>query len=145
MFRCILVACDGSAHASAAVDKAVELQKLTGGDLVFLTVYRHYSHLEHALSMVRAEKPATMDDAMREYAEEIATRTKQRAASLGARTPRSFVKNGPVARSIVTFADEHACDLIVLGKRGLGSVEEYLLGSVSHKVTSLASCPVMVV
>jgi len=65
--------------------------------------------------------------------------------TLGAASVRGFVKNGPVARSIVHFAEEHECDLIVIGKRGLGSVEQYFLGSVSHKVSGLAACPVLVV
>ncbi|UOM32732.1 universal stress protein [Acuticoccus sp. I52.16.1] len=145
MFKRILVPCDGSAHASEALTKAVELQKLTGAELLLLTVYRHYSHLEATFSMVRREAPKAMDDAMREYAEDIARQTKERAVGLGAANPRAFVKNGPVARSIIGFAEEHACDLLVIGKRGIGSMEEYLLGSVSHKVTGLAKCPVLVV
>lgn len=145
MFKRILVPCDGSNHASQALEKAVELQKLTGSDLLLLTVYRHYGYLESAFSMVRPSEPASMDDVMRSYAEEIAQQTKERAKSLGAENPRAFVKNGPVARSIIAFAEEHKCDLLVVGKRGQGSVEEFLLGSVSHKVTGLSECPVLVV
>ena len=124
MFNRILVPCDGSNHASQALSKAIELQKLTSAELLLLTVYRHYSHLEAAFSMVRAEQPRAMDDAMREYAEDIARQTKERAIGLGATAPRGFVKNGPIARSIIAFAEEHRCDLIVIGKRGLGSIEE---------------------
>jgi nucleotide-binding universal stress UspA family protein len=46
---------------------------------------------------------------------------------------------------VVRFAEEHGGDLIVVGSRGLGSVEGFLVGSVSHKVTGLAECPVLVV
>ena len=60
-------------------------------------------------------------------------------------TVAAFIKPGPPARTIVQFAREKGCDLIVLGSRGLGATEGYLLGSVSHKVTGLADCPVMVV
>ena len=91
MFKRILVPCDGSAHASEALTKAVELQKLTGAELLLLTVYRHYSHLEATFSMVRREAPKAMDDAMREYAEDIARQTKERAVGLGAANPRAFV------------------------------------------------------
>jgi len=45
----------------------------------------------------------------------------------------------------VSFANEHEADLIVIGARGLGSVETFLLGSVSHKVTGLSKLPVLVV
>ena len=46
---------------------------------------------------------------------------------------------------IVKFSEDHDVDLIVMGSRGLGDSTRYLLGSVSHKVTSLAQCPVMVI
>ena len=145
MFSRILVPVDGSRNALAALDKAVELQALTGAELKILTVYRHYSLLEASFSMVRPKEPETMDDIMREHARKVAEEAKEQAIAQGATDPRAFVKNGPVARSIIAFAEEHASDLIVIGSRGLGSIEEYLLGSVSHKVTGLAPCPVLVV
>jgi nucleotide-binding universal stress UspA family protein len=58
---------------------------------------------------------------------------------------RAFVKAGQPARTIIEFARDRDVELIVIGSRGLGSVERYLLGSVSHKVTGLAQCPVLVV
>jgi nucleotide-binding universal stress UspA family protein len=33
----------------------------------------------------------------------------------------------------------------VIGSRGMGTMEGYLLGSVSHKVTGLSEVPVLVV
>lgn len=145
MFKRILVPVDGSKNSMRALEKAVELQALCGGELDILTVYRHYSMLEASFSMVRARDPGNMDDIMRGHAREVAEEAKAFAKTKGANTPRAFVKNGPVARSIVTFAEEHGADLIVIGSRGMGSIEEYLLGSVSHKVTGLAKCPVLVV
>lgn len=35
--------------------------------------------------------------------------------------------------------------VIIMGRRGLGTWREALLGSVSHRVIDLASCPVTVV
>ncbi|HEY9022120.1 MAG TPA: universal stress protein, partial [Paracoccaceae bacterium] len=57
----------------------------------------------------------------------------------------AFTRAGQPARTIVSFAKEHEADLIVIGARGLGSVETFLLGSVSHKVTGLSKLPVLVV
>jgi nucleotide-binding universal stress UspA family protein len=146
MFRRIVVAYDGSKGATEALRKAVELTKLCDAELTVLTVYRHYSMLESSISMVRpTETPGTLDDAMREHAEEVAEQGKSFAVKLGATGARAFVKNGPVARGIVAFADEHEADLVVVGSRGLGSMDRYLLGSVSHKVSGIADVPVLVV
>ncbi len=145
MFKHILAPYDGSKNAMAALEKAVELKALTGAQLTILTVYRHHSLLEASFSMIRPGNPENMDDIMRGHASEIAETAKRRAIELGGTGTRAFVRNGPVARGIVSFAQEHGVDLIVLGTRGLGSVEEYLLGSVSHKVTGTARCPVLVV
>jgi nucleotide-binding universal stress UspA family protein len=95
--------------------------------------------------MVRPDDPENMDDVLRDYAREVAEGAKDDALKLGAEKVRAFVKNGQPARTIVQFAEERKADLIVVGSRGLGDIEGYLLGSVSHKVTSLADCPVMVV
>jgi nucleotide-binding universal stress UspA family protein len=55
------------------------------------------------------------------------------------------VKRGQPARTIVSTAEEVQADAIVLGSRGLGDVSGLLLGSVSHKVASLAKCNVITV
>lgn len=145
MFKNILVPFDGSKNACTALKTAVQLSHVTGGNVTVLTVYRHHSMLEASFSMVRPGNPGNMDDMMREHAKEVAEAGKAWALEFGGEGIRAFVRNGPVARGIVAFAREHQVDLIVIGSRGLGSVEEYLLGSVSHKVTGIAECPVMVV
>lgn len=145
MFRKIMVPFDGSTNAEAGLKKAVELAILTKARIVILTVYRHHSMLEASFSMVRASDPGNMDDSMREHAREVANHAKQMAIDAGAQNVRAFVKTGPPARTIVAWAREKEVDLIVMSSRGMGSVEGYLLGSVSYKVTALAECPVMVV
>lgn len=145
MFKRILVPVDGSEGAKKALKLAVDLQKLSGSELIILTVYRHHSLLEASLSMVRPEEPENMDDLLRGHAKEIAEDGKAFAQREGSPNVHAFVKVGQPARTIVGFAKDRNADLIVLGSRGLGDLEGYMLGSVSHKVTSLAECPVMVV
>ena len=145
MFERILVPVDGSDGALAALGLAVEIQQTCGSELLILCVYRHYSLLEASTSMVRPDDPESLDDSMRAFAGEVVAQAKAAAAERGAKDVRGFVKSGPPARTIVGFAKERDIKLIVLGSRGLGDLEGFLLGSVSHKVTSLAGCPVMVV
>ncbi|MCV0424235.1 MAG: universal stress protein [Roseibium sp.] len=145
MFDRMIVAFDGSEGSKKALKLAAGLQKSCGGELHILTIYRHHSLLEASMSMVRPEEPVVLDDAMRDHAKEIAEEAKQIADNEGAGKVRAFVKSGQPARTIVKFAQDHDADLIVVGSRGIGDVEGFLLGSVSHKVTSLAACPVLVV
>ena len=49
------------------------------------------------------------------------------------------------AEKILAFAQRYKVDLIVLGSRGLGKVERYMLGSVSSKVARYAGCSVIIV
>lgn len=52
---------------------------------------------------------------------------------------------GSPAEVIVTMAESHHVDLIVMGARGLGPVKERLFGSVSHRVMNLAPCAKLIV
>jgi|SRR5688572_21688670 nucleotide-binding universal stress UspA family protein len=52
---------------------------------------------------------------------------------------------GDAADMIVERAQQHHCDLIVMGARGLGGVRASLLGSVSSKVSQTSGIPVTLV
>lgn len=145
MFKSILVPYDGSPNAEKALDSAMEMARLTGASLTILTVYRHHSMLEASLSMVRPNDPGNLDDIMAEHATEVAEYGKKHVLNAGFENVRAFVKSGPTSRTIVKFAKEHGHDLIVIGSRGMGSMEGYLLGSVALKVTGLSEGPVLVV
>lgn len=145
MFKSILVAFDGSDGSESALRKGAELAKLCGAELTVLTLHRHHSVLEGSMYVTDAEKPDNVDEIMKTHAKEIAERGAAIARESGCTKIRAFVKGGPTARTIVSFSQEHENDLIVMGSRGMGSIEGFLLGSVSHKVTSLSQCPVLVV
>ncbi|HWJ78167.1 MAG TPA: universal stress protein [Niallia sp.] len=55
------------------------------------------------------------------------------------------ILHGEPGPTIVNFANNHAFDLLIVGSRGLNSLQEMVLGSVSHKVVKRATCPVLVV
>ena len=52
---------------------------------------------------------------------------------------------GSPAAKIIEGVRKHKPDLLVLGSRGLGKLQEWVADSVSHKVTSEAHCPVLIV
>jgi nucleotide-binding universal stress UspA family protein len=54
------------------------------------------------------------------------------------------MESGDPAAEIVRVAEEGGYDLVVVGARGLSSLGELLLGSVSNAVVRSAPCPVLV-
>ncbi|MEW5786598.1 MAG: universal stress protein [Pseudomonadota bacterium] len=52
---------------------------------------------------------------------------------------------GEVAETIAAFSEKCGCDQIVMGTRGMGSLEGLLLGSISTKVLHLVKVPVTLV
>ncbi|MDH3446863.1 MAG: universal stress protein [Gammaproteobacteria bacterium] len=145
MFKKILVPVDGSQGGQQALDKAIELQKLCDAELLILSVYREHNLWKASVSMVNQELTASTDEALEAYAREVAEKSKEYAQGQGVEKVRSFFMGGGPSRMIVKFSEDHDIDLIVMGSRGMSDSTRYLLGSVSHKVTSLAQCPVLVV
>lgn len=77
-------------------------------------------------------------------AERLAARTAKRLATRWPRTKGVVVRGDP-AEQIIARGKREKADLILLGSRGLSDIRGFLLGSVSHKVATYASCPVLVV
>ncbi len=144
MFERILVGFDGSECATEALRMTADMCRLTGAEALVLTVFRHHGMLEGSFSVARQDQ-GNMDDDSRSYASEMAAAGKALVREAGVENVQAFIKPGAPARTLVAFGKERDVDLIVVGSRGVGSIEKFLLGSVSHKVSGLAECPVLVV
>ena len=55
------------------------------------------------------------------------------------------LKIGDTASVILAMAKKESADLIIIGSRGLGTIKEHVLGSVSHQVATRATCPTLIV
>ncbi|MGH6718787.1 MAG: universal stress protein [Alphaproteobacteria bacterium] len=147
MFTNIVLGVDGSEHALKATDRACELARLCAARLVILTVakpirgvskqVREYMYAEHI-----AGEPQYV---LSEMAKSVLIEAESRARRAGLENVKTVVREGQPARRIVEYAKEHGADLIVLGSRGLGDIGGLLLGSVSHKVITLAECTCLIV
>ena len=60
-------------------------------------------------------------------------------------TAEHICKIGDPAEEIMKVAAKQEADLIVMGAKGLGTIDRILLGSVSMQVLQYAHCPVLVV
>jgi nucleotide-binding universal stress UspA family protein len=111
--------------------------------------------LLHALNVPRPAYPMmlpevaeeiykTLEQSMREDGERLLNRV-QSLLPMHAGPSTKYLRIGSPAETIVSMAEEQKADLIVMGARGLGPVKERLLGSVSHRILTLAHCATLIV
>ena len=138
-----LLAVDGSDHSYAAVHA---LKYLARAEQLTLL---------HALDVPRpafpmmlpkvAEEPyKALEQSMREDGERLLDRV-QSLLPIHAGPSTKHLRIGSPTEVIVSMAEEQKTDLIVMGARGLGPVKERLLGSVSHRILTLAPCATLIV
>jgi nucleotide-binding universal stress UspA family protein len=141
MFENTLVAVDGSKHSDAAFDVTMDISQKYGSQVFVLHVFQGGTGPGTLVS------PGFEDD-MRAIGQQILdsyeAKVKERRDSLQ-KNVRMLLEMGDAAQKIMETASKIKCDLVLIGSRGRGGFKELLLGSVSHKVTNHASCPVLVV
>lgn len=135
----ILLAVDGSDHAYEAVHALKYFARAEQCTLL------------HAVDVPRPAFPIgaeefyqTLEQSMREDGERLLNRVQSLLPEHGGLSTKCL-RIGSPAEVIVSLAEEQNADLIVLGARGLGPIEERLLGSVSHRVLALAHCATLIV
>ena len=146
MFGNIVCAVDGSKHALKAARLASQLAIAGGATLTFLIVTKRLKLTEEVEHYLEVENLGTSEPqyVLDEFTKNVLDQARVVAKEVGAEA-KSEITAGQPARTIVDFAARSNCDAIVLGSRGHGDSEGGLLGSVSHKVTSMAKCTVVTV
>ena len=140
-----LLAVDGSDNSYEAVHV---LKYIAGAEQLTLL---------HALDVPRPAYPEmsmmpeaaeeiykALEQTMREDGERLLNRV-QSLLPLHAGPSSKHLRIGSPAEVIVSIAEEQKVDLIVMGARGLGPIKERLLGSVSHRILTLAHCATLIV
>lgn len=146
MFKRILVPIDGSAHSMKAAEMAIELSRTYDTDLTFLHVATKLNLPDSLKDYIKGEQLAGQDLlAIDEATKRIIADIRVRAEAEGVKKVKTIFREGKPARTIVAYARSARIEAIVMGSRGLSELESALLGSVSHKVASLADCTVMIV
>ena len=140
----VLVAIDGSAPASVAVDLAADIAWPDGTTIRVVEAVETGAALFGepwpALAMVEV---ATIEADLRAEAERNVVDGRARLERQALSVEPAVLRGRP-ATAIVDEAKAMAADLIVVGSRGHGTIESMLLGSVSAEVIDHASAPVLV-
>lgn len=131
----ILVAYDGSESAKRALEEAA---KLLGNDraLTVVSVAEELPQFGRAAAML---VPEEHEERRRELYEAKAVLAERGIAAT------VVERRGDAATMILDEAEKEGVELIVMGTRGLGPEQRWLLGSVSTKVLHHAPANVLVV
>jgi nucleotide-binding universal stress UspA family protein len=142
----ILVAVDGSKHSERIVDFAAELAKSLSARILLIFVMPSSDVPEDYLDYAKRE---SMASPIASYLQTVAG---QIIAKLGERIARQGVEYegvyhlGNPAEKIVGTAESRKVALVVVGVRGLHSVDRIrALGSVSRRVIENSEVPVLTV
>ncbi len=134
-YKCIVAGFDGSDASRKAVERAVEIAKLTGAKLYIVTVIPPPTVFLGELLVPEITDVSRLEKASRNNLDSI---VKEIREVTGLTNIEPIVLMGDPAEELVGFAEEKECNLIVLGRRGRGGLERFILGSVSNKVISIS-------
>lgn len=138
----ILVPVDGSEIVKRTVKQAVDLAQICSAELELLYVSHLASETDSKVAAI-SWLPKSVTGSVKKLSTAI---LEQAAREIPAEIKYTVhTKTGIPEDVIVAYALENKIDLIVIGGRGLGIVEGFLLGSVSQSVLEEAKCPVVVV
>jgi nucleotide-binding universal stress UspA family protein len=145
MYKCILVATDGSTLSKKAVTSAVGLAAACGAELVALKVVPRYPQAYFEGSI-----PLSVQDVSR--VEKQWTDTAQAAVDAVVKSAKAknveakgiTAKSDIVSDAIIAAAKKHSADLIVMASHGRKGIKRLLLGSETQQVLTHSHVPVLV-
>lgn len=144
MFTRIVVGTDGSETAAEAVDRAVDLAKLSGAELNLVSAYAPVSRRRIQGEQQGAPADVQYEIGPREDVNLILESAAASAKQKGLEVQIHPVEGSPVD-AILGVAEKTNADLIVVGNKGMTGAARFLLGSVPNNISHHAPCSVMIV
>ena len=145
MYQRILVPVDGSPTSQQGLTEAIQLAKLTGGQLRLL-------HMVDELSIVMgmsdyAPPPKDFFALMHESGQKVLDEAREQAVREGVAADVVLNENysGRLADLVVEQALAWPADLVVLGTHGRRGIGRFLMGSDAEQIVHIAPVPVLLV
>ena len=146
MVKKILFPTDGSENSKKAIDYAVEIAKSFSAKVLIVHSYEIpavvYAHPSATINYyyLKGDLEKSLEDSGTAILNEIRTEFESRGVNADV-----LLKKGEAGFVITEEAEKEACDMIIMGTRGLGTVKSLLLGSVSNYVIHHTKCSVFLV
>ncbi|EJR52986.1 universal stress protein [Bacillus toyonensis] len=139
MYKQIILACDGSEHALRAAEHAIHIAKFSeeaNVEIVYVVDNRTAkSDIIHGQTDFE-----TISASRKDKLKEIEGLLKEEKISY-----KFTILHGDPGDTLVQYVNTGDIDLVIAGSRGLNTLQEMMLGSVSHKIAKRVKCPVMII
>jgi nucleotide-binding universal stress UspA family protein len=172
MLNHIVVAIDGSVSAERAFDFACDLAGRFKATLHIVHVagadipaeLRHMAEVEHLVpspafseragthltsgltaALQRNDPRPASSEVVERIGEHLLQSVARDAREAGLGQVETRMLHGDPAAAILGYLEQVAADAVVVGTRGLGTLRQLTLGSVSHKLSQHAACPCITV
>ena len=141
--KTILIPVDGSPQSDEAVRS---LQAFSSPHRILLLHCFSIPHLAYpgtGMSIGR-EYSETAEEALRKEGSRILKKAASQLPAVCGEASQ-HLEIGDSASVILSMAEKESTDLILMGSRGLGVIQEHVLGSVSHRVSASGLCPTLII
>ena len=134
MYKKILVPTDGSDFAKKAQKHALFLAKVSGAEIVAVSVTEN--NFINGLPL---------DDEVYQLNQILKENSEENLKEFDELKITHVIREGSPARVILEVAKDEDIDLIVMGSSGKSGFDRFIMGSVADKVVNSAKCAVLVV
>ncbi len=141
MFDKMMVAIDQAEITNKLLDAAVEIAQNKQTQVTLVHVSQEY--VSNGMTYVPENFLEEILNEMEKAGLEQLQQAKSKLKSAGINPETVHLKGDP-AHEILNYARDTEQQLIIIGSRGLRGIKEMMLGSVSHKVSQLSNCPVLI-
>ena len=141
MIQHILVPYDSSEPANRAFEFALELAKLYNANITIIACVSIHFHVDPVFATAELETlKLQKEEAIRSIFQ-----LEPKLKKLGISYKTEVLEGISITDVLVSYAESHNVDLIIMGSRGLGGFKKLLLGSVASGVSQHSKCPVLIV
>ena len=141
-WKTIVAATDGSERSIAAAQFAADLARECGAALHVVTVVRPpegWWGIEGAPPPPRAMSEAVVD-ARQSILDATISQVDQTDLVV-----TTALEVGEPSGTIVKYCEDVGADLLVIGRRGAGIIERFVMGSVADRLAHYSVCPILII
>ncbi len=138
MYQRILLAVDGSENSLRATEEAVKIASLISECKIEVIYVADFSKSKNEI--LHSQDKEELEYSRRKKLAPVEEKIKSKNVSYELK-----ILHGYPGPTIIEYVNKEKVDMVVIGSRGLNTLQEMVLGSVSHKVMKRVNCPALIV